>query len=161
MISFLTAASFSSESVWYAGKPESEQNKKYQSLYEYYFDHVQDTLGMDPRKDPLTRSRIVNLVNKATGHWEKHQLGKYQCELRYLFLKSGQPKHYQFILTQEKIIACQHNQGVNSPSLLSTAQATDAAAADRPSAPKWKLTDLEGNPVSSSDFKGDVALIDF
>lgn len=40
----------------------------------------------------------------------------------------------------------------------STAYKTVAAA---PTAPSWKLTDLDGKPLSSADFKGKVVVVDF
>ena len=35
------------------------------------------------------------------------------------------------------------------------------AVAEAPVAPQWKLTDLEGKPLSSADFKGKVMVVDF
>lgn len=42
-----------------------------------------------------------------------------------------------------------------------SARGKDDAASDRPAAPAWKLSDVDGKTVSLSDFKGKVVILDF
>lgn len=51
--------------------------------------------------------------------------------------------------------------GLSIPSFIPSAHASDPATTGVSLAPAWKLKDLNGNEVSSSDFKGKVVMIDF
>ncbi len=53
-------------------------------------------------------------------------------------------------------------QGLGIPSLIPSAQVAEPAhSAERTEAPAWKLKNLDGKEVSSTDFKGKVVMIDF